>query len=589
MGGTNIGNCPHACVARPCGPLAECVPQMESYECRCSSLNSQCNKAAEVSMEELQQNKAKQIKNKTKTSNDNHKDVKLNPSLMHNMKKLNKKLQTYKHLAKEQDRKEFKIATSSTSKPTTLSGAKHQTTITPSTTRLTAINNEQVMQWAKSHQSKEQKQQNEQLEDDIIFRDVHAMHKKYNKYKEQRKQQQQRTSSTTTSTTFTTSTLPPVAEHIMNMKNKEKSFNTPNGEGQSYYYGSKPDPYMKQTTIERKLSRLPTHYESFQTDPESDILTFDDNIDLTASFDIQLPKNVEVAQAEPDDSSSEELENTQSSIEISYEYNDSDQPQEHINEEKYENHMEDQVPKAIAVNDENTAKLIDYMKKEEKSLDEIDSEPFVLDETIFDDDSDGNEEYHRKQLSQDMLRIMANTHARTTRRSKSEKSTVDSSIKNQRPLNSPHIKPSDMNDSDYYTEEDDDALLEAVKGYDSEVPASDFSIETQQSATSKRIPLPPPTIAAQTHTDWSLLKKFDIDHLSQFEVRKNFGACFAGEDSYFHYNDAETMSQIISYSTNLNLRIKTHSQNAVILWTGRQSSSEQQHNDDFLSLGIENG
>ncbi|KAI8127505.1 Pikachurin, partial [Lucilia cuprina] len=58
LGGSNIGNCPHACVARPCGPLAECVPQMESYECRCSAYNAQCNKEAEVSIEELQKNKA---------------------------------------------------------------------------------------------------------------------------------------------------------------------------------------------------------------------------------------------------------------------------------------------------------------------------------------------------------------------------------------------------------------------------------------------------------------------------------------------------------------------------------------------------
>ncbi|XP_055379574.1 uncharacterized protein DDB_G0283357 [Condylostylus longicornis] len=64
------------------------------------------------------------------------------------------------------------------------------------------------------------------------------------------------------------------------------------------------------------------------------------------------------------------------------------------------------------------------------------------------------------------------------------------------------------------------------------------------------------------------------------------GACFTGTDSYFHYNDAETMSQIISYNVDLNLRFKTHSNNGIILWTGRQSAREK---DDYLSLGIENG
>ncbi|CAD7014666.1 unnamed protein product [Ceratitis capitata] len=47
------------------------------------------------------------------------------------------------------------------------------------------------------------------------------------------------------------------------------------------------------------------------------------------------------------------------------------------------------------------------------------------------------------------------------------------------------------------------------------------------------------------------------------------------------------MSQVISYNIDLNLRIKTHSENGVILWTGRQGATEE--NADFLSLGIENG
>lgn len=68
--------------------------------------------------------------------------------------------------------------------------------------------------------------------------------------------------------------------------------------------------------------------------------------------------------------------------------------------------------------------------------------------------------------------------------------------------------------------------------------------------------------------------------------KKIRGACFTGADSYFHYNDAETMRQVISYKIDLNLRFKTHSVNGLILWTGRHSALEE---DDFLSLGIENG
>lgn len=68
--------------------------------------------------------------------------------------------------------------------------------------------------------------------------------------------------------------------------------------------------------------------------------------------------------------------------------------------------------------------------------------------------------------------------------------------------------------------------------------------------------------------------------------RKGRGACFTGADSYFHYNDAETMRQVISYQIDLNLRFKTHSTNGLLLWTGRHTALEE---DDYLSLGIQNG
>lgn len=53
LGGSNVDNCPHACVAKPCGSLAKCIPNLESYECECNPSNVQCNKAEEVSAEQL--------------------------------------------------------------------------------------------------------------------------------------------------------------------------------------------------------------------------------------------------------------------------------------------------------------------------------------------------------------------------------------------------------------------------------------------------------------------------------------------------------------------------------------------------------
>ncbi|CAH0550075.1 unnamed protein product [Brassicogethes aeneus] len=35
LGGANVDNCPHPCVARPCGEDGECVPQLDYFTCRC--------------------------------------------------------------------------------------------------------------------------------------------------------------------------------------------------------------------------------------------------------------------------------------------------------------------------------------------------------------------------------------------------------------------------------------------------------------------------------------------------------------------------------------------------------------------------
>jgi len=34
LGGANVDNCPHPCVAKPCGEDGECVPEMDYFTCR---------------------------------------------------------------------------------------------------------------------------------------------------------------------------------------------------------------------------------------------------------------------------------------------------------------------------------------------------------------------------------------------------------------------------------------------------------------------------------------------------------------------------------------------------------------------------
>lgn len=260
----------------------------------------------------------------------------------------------------------------------------------------------------------------------------------------------------------------------------------------------------------RKLSRLPTHYESFQTNPDSDILTFDDNNDWVAS----------------------------------------------LQQQEYADAMATSQVAASSVS-------VDKVSGDKLPDTEADVSGFEFDESLF-DATDGTEDYQRKQLAQDMKRIMSNTHTHGHTHAQQQAAPKESQ-------DSPALYSEDYSD--------DDELLTPV-----------LKVESQPAVKPVAAVVPAPNSTPQTHTDWSLLKKFDLsaEHQSQVQsVRKNFGACFAGTDSYFHYNDAETMSQVISYNIDLNLRIKTHSEIGMILWTGRQGTTEQ--HDDYLSLGIEKG
>lgn len=68
--------------------------------------------------------------------------------------------------------------------------------------------------------------------------------------------------------------------------------------------------------------------------------------------------------------------------------------------------------------------------------------------------------------------------------------------------------------------------------------------------------------------------------------KKNRGTCFPDSNSYYQFKDEDTLKKIIYNHIDLNLRFKTLSSNGLILWTGRYTNGT---NDDYLSLGIENG
>ncbi|BFG05280.1 pikachurin [Drosophila madeirensis] len=486
LGGSNIGNCPHACVARPCGPLAECVPQMESYECRCSIYNERCNKAAEVPPEllpELALHKSKALETKHNREREREPE-----------EAVAKKVSVVAHKKHSKKRKNLhKPPTTTTTAATTTTTTSTSTARPPSTASL-STDDEEATAGALS---------NEEIEDDIIFRFVQQQQQQQNQQEQQPQQlmpgKRQPQTPSPSSRSQPAPPPPPTPAAMATAKHSGKL------QVSKHEHHQKPN-----AAFAHKLSRLPTHYESFQTNPDSDILTFDDNNDWVASLQ----------QQEYADAMATSSQSSQSSKSI-------------------------QGGPVVSAEDDSNA--------------------FVFDESLF-DASDGTEDYQRKQLNEDMKRIMSNSNTHSSHK-KAEPEVLAP------PAPSGVSSSETAQYSEDYNDDDNDDLLSPVLHSELEV-----HLESHASTT------------PQTHTDWSLLKKFDLsaEHQSQVQgVRKNFGACFAGADSYFHYNDADTMSQIISYNIDLNLRIKTHSENGVILWTGRQGTTEE--HDDYLSLGIEKG
>uniref|UniRef100_A0A1I8QC63 Pikachurin n=1 Tax=Stomoxys calcitrans TaxID=35570 RepID=A0A1I8QC63_STOCA len=664
LGGTNIGNCPHACVARPCGPLSECVPQMESYECRCSAYNEQCKKAKkEMKADEDFDKNASKIQSKVPKTNKagnalGRNELSAKDGKLHQMeqqprgpkahKKAKKQHMLWQHkqqqhkVMQQQQKLRAATRTSNTTPSTTTSTSTTTTTTTtppppPSTTTTTMnwqdldiINKdiletqetlEHIMEKMKAddvvlddeEEDEVQDEDADEMEDDMIFRDIKAMHEQQeleqqheeemerqkhlawsssggsnsNNLKSQRNRNKRKhstaastsTSTTTTTTTTTTSTTTrtPSTTKPFDMKSQYK-------QKQPQPYDWKPDPHHKTPIMDKpqhKLSRLPTHYESFQTNTGSDILTFEDPIALEEQWqDFNEPSSSSSFESNEQIEGAQDKHETDTNVSI----NANDDVED-----------DDSVPANKDTPMENTSE-----------------DTFVMDDTLF-DESDGTEDYQRKQLAQDMKRIMANSKVPYTPKQPkliiteydysneedhhNSQDTGSSDEENkerakfqqtqpQQPVQQMEIfQQSSLDDSTRRVSNDRD-MGDADASEEDNV--DEDNEDSQEFVEIKKKPNSDPT---QTHTDWSLLSKFDLpsnENRPPIGVRKNFGACFVGHESYFHYNDAETMNQVISNNIDLNLRIKTRSERGVILWTACVGTMDQD-SDDYLSLGIEDG
>ncbi|XP_067633127.1 basement membrane proteoglycan [Eurosta solidaginis] len=525
LGGTNIGNCPHACVARPCGPLAECIPQMESYECRCNTFSNQCNKTAQVATKEIQticNNSKSKNKDKVKTKSVKHHYLPKNTKMSHTSKFNGNKVP-------------LKYLKYPTMAMTTLAEPKLSSNRDSFAHNLSKVTSGKPFDIVDDVFDKK---------DDILIRDARRLHGHKDKHVQHSKQ----------SSEFDGYKGRKQTEN--KQIGKESDFSDkPRYNGRTHDKGDRN--HKDVTTFDFKLSRIPTHYESFQSNQEMNVLTFDENVDIEIGVDQSSNK-----------------ENTQNEDNESYESdNDSgmwDQSKEdtHNMKLKWKYHEYGN----------NRGHSHDAMNEETKSA------PFFVDETLFNKNS--AEDYHRKELEQNMQRILGNG-PESDANEKELKLVVDEYVYDK--------MDGTTEDREKFINDQNKERIKSnlTEKLTNNTTTNDELLEPVQTIVHEnvtKVNLKRPKCTNDTQTDWSLLKKLKLPagHQSRFAgVRKNFGACFAGQDSYFHYNDVETMRQINNYNVDMNLRIKTHSQNGVILWTGPKSSTAAKA--DFLSLGIENG
>ncbi|XP_075165344.1 LOW QUALITY PROTEIN: EGF like, fibronectin type III and laminin G domains protein pikachurin [Haematobia irritans] len=705
LGGTNVGNCPHACVARPCGPLSECIPQMESYECRCSAYNEQCNKAQQH--KDMKKNEDSEFDKKTSKIQSKVHSQKVdgnggdNGGAYNGLNVKANKLQQFEHQPKgqkphkkgkkshmlwqqqqqqhkqqhksQQHQKLRAAAAAAATRPSTSTSTTTTSTTTPSppppmtTTTMTwqdmdIINKdiletqetlEHIMEKMKAdelvldddEEDEVPDEDADEMEDDMIFRDIKAMHEQQEQQHEEELERQKHlswnsgmnnrngnsnvngksqrnrnkrkhsvnTSTTSTTTTTTTTTTPsttttprPLPPKVTKRPFDKKSpYNRKQPHGG--YVATKPDPHYKTPVMDKpqhKLSRLPTHYESFQTNTGSDILTFEDPIALEEQWQdfnepSSLASSLESSEHEEDGQENPETESHMEMWNTNFD-KDNQERDEHITNNN--NEPNPSTPK------ENTS---------ENPPENTSEDTFVMDESLF-DENDGTEDYQRKQLAQDMKRIMANSKVHYTPKqpklviteydysneedekigqynhqahdsSSEEEEEREQTQKNKFQQESPSKKFFHQSLDEDAGVDDDGENSHEFDNHEKNDDNNEDDQESQEFLDIKKSKTnSDPT---QTHTDWSLLSKFDLpsnENRPPIGVRKNFGACFVGHESYFHYNDIETMNQVISNNIDLNLRIKTRSERGVILWTACVGTMDQD-SDDYLSLGIEDG
>lgn len=528
LGGSNIDNCPHACLAKPCGPLAKCVPSLESYECQCNPQNEQCNKAEEIPINfiehHMQQGQLGPLPSAIESDNEEEDE--------------------------DEDDGDSEVeqenATTSTTSSTSQSTSSSSTTTTISTTKAATIAISSSLKMNKvtqgsftgqvtrnSDSSYVESYKDKDNGDDVDDEEGHP----------------------------TPFALPVKSQ--LEEKSDTSSASSYSPSSDDYYYAA---------------------YEDADNDDDVDTIEL---AQKATPAPIQQPINLGAILNIPRTIKTEPMSTDSETTRWSSITRDGErlplveaEPGQQLTMVDNENRIddngnsiwaeEDEEPRVKENNNNNNDDDFDF----QRSLDE-EQEQEVKVTTVstkstsaasaetFDEDYDDDED-----MDEDLEEFLRPVQIvlppwREDKSSVNDDDTgTETSGANASPFDNPNAGDPFLKSHEFLV--DMDKIMKGKEELE-EVEEVEEVMQERTTATSVR---PEPTT------------KLSIP------VVKKRGACFTGLDSFFHYSDGDTIRRMSKTKLDINLRFKAHSSHGLLLWTGRHAA---RINDNFLLLGIEDG
>ncbi|XP_062708922.1 uncharacterized protein LOC109430547 [Aedes albopictus] len=535
LGGSNVENCPHACVARPCGPLAKCVPNLDSYECQCNPQNKQCNKAEELPSEVIEQRqrllKLHQVHRQEQQllQEQPDEDDDFTTTVVPSTKAAGGKGDTgsgeddYYYYEYDDDESDS-VDPESKSRPNENSGRDK--------------NEEKIIIRAERQQADVTTTQPNTGDDDEDYRN------------EERKGQPagKSTSSDDDSKVQNYDDYQVQGDNVYDDEDggdDEKDVNV-NDDGESKYDDAGSTPEEKNRFLKRQ-------HKNQVKQPEGKATSTTHNNEINEET-TDGPRFESYSYGDLNDGYNKDYDHNGDRIPYR-----PDLVKKVGNEPRITSHHKNQPER----NPDFDETLIEEMNRIMKNKD---------DGYESDDASDGGPAGWDFAMDDEEIR---HTGSRVGGVAEHPLSTMDDDNENGIDGTRDAVVD-DGKENNRFRDEHTNFSKGAAK-----MASSGGSSSSSRSSTTNNDRQHQKHLRVEGEDDVSRSVKYKNKYYRRYQ-----GACFTGTESFFHYSDAETMRRVISYEIDLNLRFKTHSLNGLILWTGRHSALE---GDDFLSLGVENG